>query len=649
MRCFKCGAELLPGARFCTKCGEDQGFSEELIGRAKSGDQDAIAELYHRTYNNVYFTVKALIRSEDTILDIVQDSYVKGFQNLSQLQDPDKYRAWMKKIAHNRAVDYLRKTKPVIFSTMSSEEDEMVEFEDDRTENLPELVIDQKETTRLIKEILDSLSEDQRLVVGMFYYERMSVKEIAETLQISENTVKSRLSYGRKKIEIQVKELEKRGTKLYSLAPLPFLLLLFKSLDVQAAEVPNGAVLQAIQQACSTSPSGVANHASPNNVSYAAKAASSKAAGAGITAKIIAAVLAVGIIGGGVAGVVAFNANRPPEESSYSAVESVENSGSELPVEENTPEPVEGSKAPVEQEVSEEPQKETENMAVDEEAVYQSILDEYAAAIAQGYFEEGSFQNVSQVMMQLYYQSGGYYMGFYYDFYDIDSNGVKELLISSGSQETYFICDVYGIKDNKPYKLIDEYSLGERSQLYIYPDGEMILFGSGGAALNGIEIYRWNENGEPVSVETETYEGAFDLNAVLDEKSNHQQLVEDFDWKPIEAGASKESQGDAASYIGNYMNGNDWNAGMITITEGEEKGTVIVTLQAFRTRSDMELSDIFRGIGRLEGDELVIEIDGEKAATITKAEYGFYLTPEPAFEQEWNLDPYVFEGMYVSR
>ena len=60
----------------------------------------------------------------------------------------------MKRIAHNRAVDYLRKAKPVMFSVMSTEEEEVVEFADDRTENLPEVVIDQKETTRLIREEL---------------------------------------------------------------------------------------------------------------------------------------------------------------------------------------------------------------------------------------------------------------------------------------------------------------------------------------------------------------------------------------------------------------------------------------------------------------------------------------------------------------
>ena len=105
----------------------------------------------------------------------------------------------------------------------------MLDFKDERTENLPDARLADQETARLMNEILQTLSEDQRLVVGMYYYEQMSIKEIAKELNCSENTIKSRLSYGRKKIELQVKELEKRGTKLYGLAPIPFLLWLFKT------------------------------------------------------------------------------------------------------------------------------------------------------------------------------------------------------------------------------------------------------------------------------------------------------------------------------------------------------------------------------------------------------------------------------------
>ena len=131
MKCYKCRTEVPEEAKFCSTCGAEQGFSEELIAQAVDGEQEAITELYNRTYNNAYYTVKALIKDEDTILDIVQDSYVKAFKNLNQLKEANKFRAWLKRICHNHAVDYLRKTKPVMFSAMSTNDEKIVEFEDD--------------------------------------------------------------------------------------------------------------------------------------------------------------------------------------------------------------------------------------------------------------------------------------------------------------------------------------------------------------------------------------------------------------------------------------------------------------------------------------------------------------------------------------
>jgi RNA polymerase sigma factor (sigma-70 family) len=136
MKCYRCQAQLPADAKFCGKCGAPQEFTEELIQKAIQGNQESITELYNRTYNNVYFTVKSMVKDEDTILDIVQDTYVKAFKSLGQLQEAGKFKAWIKKIAHNKTVDYLRKTKPVLFSEMvSADSDEMIDFEDNRKEN----------------------------------------------------------------------------------------------------------------------------------------------------------------------------------------------------------------------------------------------------------------------------------------------------------------------------------------------------------------------------------------------------------------------------------------------------------------------------------------------------------------------------------
>lgn len=242
MRCVKCGQELPDDANFCRRCGSPTIRNMSyLVQKARENDQEALAEIYKISSPAVYKTIRVLIKDEDTVYDILQDTYVKAFTRLNQLQNPDKLIPWLKMIANNLAKDWLKKSKPVFFTDIyGGEELEDIPFEesieDVRSELNPEMAMDQQEAKRLVMEILDHLPEDQRVVIGMFYYEEMSVKDIAQTLEVSENTVKSRLSYGRKKIKEQVLDLEKRGTKLYSVAPFVFFLYLLGKADKVSAE-----------------------------------------------------------------------------------------------------------------------------------------------------------------------------------------------------------------------------------------------------------------------------------------------------------------------------------------------------------------------------------------------------------------------------
>lgn len=242
MRCVKCGQELPDDANFCRRCGSPTIRNMSyLVQKARENDQEALTEIYKISSPAVYKTIRVLIKDEDTVYDILQDTYVKAFTRLNQLQNPDKLIPWLKMIANNLAKDWLKKSKPVFFTDIyGGEELEDIPFEesieDVRSELNPEMAMDQQEAKRLVMEILDHLPEDQRVVIGMFYYEEMSVKDIAQTLGVSENTVKSRLSYGRKKIKEQVMDLEKRGTKLYNVAPFVFFLYLLGKADKVSAE-----------------------------------------------------------------------------------------------------------------------------------------------------------------------------------------------------------------------------------------------------------------------------------------------------------------------------------------------------------------------------------------------------------------------------
>ena len=275
---------------------------EELVQLAQASDENAIAELYEQTYASVYQSVRAVIKDEDEALDIVQDSYIKGFQSLDKLADPQKYQAWMKTIAANQARDFLRKKRPALFSERIDQDGEEIDLrrQDDCLEHMPEEVIDRQETTRLINDILATLKAEQRLVVVMYYYEEMSVREIAEKLGISENTVKSRLKYARDKIEVEVRKLEKKGTKLYSLAPMPFFTWLLQeakrqgiSIIMDGLEAVATAGTVAAGEATVTGATAVTGETVAGSASAAAGNAVAGGATKALATKIVAGALAV--------------------------------------------------------------------------------------------------------------------------------------------------------------------------------------------------------------------------------------------------------------------------------------------------------------------------------------------------------------------
>ncbi|WP_448864606.1 RNA polymerase sigma factor [Clostridium sp.] len=252
----------------------------ELVNLAKQDDQNAVNELYNQTFKKAYFVARTAIKSSDgdyssQIEDILQDAYVKAFSSLDKLEDPEKFQGWLDTIVINRCKDFLKKKKPTLFSDMASEnsnDGSTLDFEDsqenDRIEFKPEETVDYGETKRLIAEMLDRMPEDQKMCLLMYYYEEMSVRQIAEVMDCSEGTIKSRLNYARKNLKGQVLELEKKGTKLYCMPLLPFLYWFFRE---QAAEFIGGtAGTVAAGAAASTAAAGAGQSVSAGSASSVA-------------------------------------------------------------------------------------------------------------------------------------------------------------------------------------------------------------------------------------------------------------------------------------------------------------------------------------------------------------------------------------------
>lgn len=205
---------------------------EQAVELAKRREEAGYQFLYESTYRDKYYIALKYMKNEDDALDVLQDAYMKAFDKLDTLYEVEKFPAWLGMIVANTAKNALAKKKPVLFSEMGTENEDGDAFEyqieDENIGNQPELSYTKEETRELVQQLIDSLSEEQRLCILMFHIEEMSIREIAEILDCSENTVKSRLNYGRKNLKTKAEELEKQGYKLYGIAPLPLLLYLLR-------------------------------------------------------------------------------------------------------------------------------------------------------------------------------------------------------------------------------------------------------------------------------------------------------------------------------------------------------------------------------------------------------------------------------------
>lgn len=281
----------------------------DLVLQAKNGDQQAITELYNLSYKPAYAVAFKMTGNEDDAFDILQDAYIKAFSSLDQLSDPSGFIPWFNKITANKCRDFLRgKKNVVLFSDMTYDSDEdsiELEFKDESTSFQPEERADYSDTKRLVAEMLDNLPADQKMVLLMYYVQEMPIKEIAEALEISENTVKSRMNYGKKKMRAQAEDMEKKGYKLRvsSITVIPFLIWMLRGFA-------GNVVLQPMSAAIGTAATAAAGTAAGTTAGAAAGAAKASGSGffaafkASLAAKITAGVVAAGVAVGGTVAVV---------------------------------------------------------------------------------------------------------------------------------------------------------------------------------------------------------------------------------------------------------------------------------------------------------------------------------------------------------
>ncbi len=310
-----------------------------LIKRSQKGDQTAMEELLHAAYTPVSYQCRRFLKTEADAEDMTQEILLLIYTKLDTLKEPSAFWGWLGRMTANRCKNALTRTNADLPILEDEDGNNMLDFmENEDRQAVPEEAFDNAETARMIAEIIDALPDAQRDCILLYYYDEMSVKEIAEVTGATENTVKSRLNYARKTIKENVLSYEeKQGIRLHSLAPIP-LLLYFLRMDAEA-----GADSQkAVQAVSKTMEQGAA--ASAGSVSGAAASTVRNAAAhalKGISVKT-AAVTGAGLllIGGATAGIITIiNHDKEETVETSAPVETEEPDKEDIP-ETETPETV---------------------------------------------------------------------------------------------------------------------------------------------------------------------------------------------------------------------------------------------------------------------------------------------------------------------
>lgn len=164
------------------------------IKRAISGEKEAFSNLIKQNKLYLYKTAYMYVKDEDKSLEVLQETIVRGIASISKLKNPMYFKTWITRILINVAIDMNRKNSKVEQLTEASE------------------VIEEKNSISLEEKLdlynaVDLLNENYKTVVIMKYFNDMKIRDIAEVMNVPENTVKTYLN----RAKASLKEILKEG------------------------------------------------------------------------------------------------------------------------------------------------------------------------------------------------------------------------------------------------------------------------------------------------------------------------------------------------------------------------------------------------------------------------------------------------------
>ncbi|MCC5930556.1 MAG: RNA polymerase sigma factor [Cyclobacteriaceae bacterium] len=171
---------------------------KELVAACKNGDRRAQESLYRMFSRDMYHLCLSFTGDRDQAKDLLQEAFIKIFRSLDSYQFSGTLEGWVRRVVHNTAIDYFRKSKTISYLT-----DELQEHHQSSKslQELPDYI-----NTEAVLACVKRLPEGARLVFNLFAIEGYSHKEIAAQLNISEGTSKSQYNRARGLLQDWIKK-----------------------------------------------------------------------------------------------------------------------------------------------------------------------------------------------------------------------------------------------------------------------------------------------------------------------------------------------------------------------------------------------------------------------------------------------------------
>ncbi len=167
---------------------------KQLAKRAIRGDSDAFAQLIELNTQSMYKVARAYFTNDADIADAMSETILISFEKISTLRNPECFKTWLTRILLNQCNQMIREKNREVAAA---------EFSD---------IMDESSQYALLefKELLNQMDEKYRIVLVLYYVEGFKIKEIAELLDIKENTVKTRLKRGKASLKKEYESLDKK-------------------------------------------------------------------------------------------------------------------------------------------------------------------------------------------------------------------------------------------------------------------------------------------------------------------------------------------------------------------------------------------------------------------------------------------------------